>query len=93
MDKKRERRERLRQWQEKMSKNEFLDHKNQQGNKGRPNKKLAKPAKGDKRRSISQSLKSNENQHGDRDSHRWNENDDYFEIPMDVESDSTGDHG
>ena len=98
MDKKRERRERLRQWQEKMNKKEFVGQKNQLGNKGRSKKKLAAPAKGDKRRSSSQSLKSNEShREGDRDSHRRPlplskaENDDYFEIPMDVESDSTGD--
>ena len=98
MDKKRERRERLRQWQEKMGKKGIVGQKNQPGNKGRSKKNLATTAKGDKRRSSSQSLKSNEIQHqGDRDAHRWplplskSENDDYFEIPMDVESDSTGD--
>lgn len=95
-NKKRERREKLRQWQEKMNKQKSSDLRNQQGNKGRGKKKLSKPTKDDKRRSNVQSLKSDEDQK-DRDPHRRTvnsaifESDDYFEIPMDVESDSTGD--
>ena len=60
-------------------------------NKGHPKKKPTKATKGDKRKPSSQSLKSNESQR-EGDSHRrlLNESDDYFEIPMDVESDSTG---
>lgn len=95
-NKKRERREKLRQWQEKMNRDKSSDLRNQQGNKGRGNKKLAKPTKDDKRRSSFQSLKSDEDQR-DRDPRRRTvnsamfESDDYFEIPMDVESDSPGD--
>ena len=89
--KKQERREKVRQWQEKMNKAGFSDQKSQPGNKVHPKKK---PAKGNKRSATSQSLKSNESQRADRDLHRRNvvrfDNDDYFEIPMDVESDSTG---
>lgn len=95
-NKKRERREKLRQWQEKMNREKSSDPRNQQpGNKGRGKKKLSKPTKDDKRRSSLQSIKSDEDQK-DRDSHRRTmksavfESDDYFEIPMDVESDSTG---
>ena len=91
MNKKRERREKVRQWQEKMNTGKFSDPKNQQGNKVQPKKK---PAKGSKRSASSQSLKSNESQRTDKDSNKRNvskfDNDDYFEIPMDVESDSTG---
>lgn len=89
-DKKRERRERVRQWQEKMNKEEPSSLKNQQANRSRPKKKAPKPAGGDKRRS------NDIQREGDRDLHRRLvnkarfENDDYFEIPMDVESDSTG---
>ena len=95
-DKKRERREKLRQWQEKMSRDKSSDLRNQQGNKGRGNKKLTKPTKDDNRKSSLQSSKSDED-HRDRDPRRRTvnsavfESDDYFEIPMDVESDSTGD--
>ena len=74
-----------------MNKAGFSDQKSQPGNKVHPKKK---PAKGNKRSTTSQTLKSNESQRADRDSHRRNvvrfDNDDYFEIPMDVESDSTG---
>ena len=89
--KKQERREKVRQWQEKMNKAGFSDQKSQPGNKVHPKKK---PAKGNKRSATSQSLKSSESQRADREAHRRNvvrfDNDDYFEIPMDVESDSTG---
>lgn len=95
-NKKRERREKLRQWQEKMSREKSSDLRNQQpGNKGRGKKKLSEPTKDDRRRSSFQSMKSDEDQK-DRDPHRRTmnsaifESDDYFEIPMDVESDSTG---
>ena len=95
MDKKRERREKLRQWQEKMNRDKFTDQRNQQGNKGR-GKKKSKPTKGDKARSNMQGMKSEVGlRDGNRDSLRRAMNsaeiDDYFEIPMDVESDSTGD--
>ena len=96
-NKKRERREKLRQWQEKMNREKSSELRNQQlGNKGRGKKKLSKPTKDDKRRSGLESMKSDDNQK-DRDPHRRTmnsaifESDDYFEIPMDVESDSTGD--
>ena len=99
MNKKRERREKLRQWQEKMNREKFSDQRNQQGNKGRGKKKLSKATTGDKRRTSMQSLKSDEDpRDGNRDPHRRTmnsttfESDDYFEIPMDVESDSTGDY-
>ena len=81
-----------------MNKEIFPDQKNQQEKTGRSRKKLAKGAKGDKRGSSLQSLKSDESQRGDRDLHRRAvnaskfERDDYFEIPMEVESDSTGDY-
>ncbi|KAL9984828.1 hypothetical protein ACROYT_G007164 [Oculina patagonica] len=94
--KKQERREKLRQWQEKMNRDKFSDQRNQQGNKGRGKKKVSKPTTGDKRRSSMQSLKPGEDMRdGNRDPHRRMvnsatfETDDYFEIPMDVESDST----
>ena len=74
-----------------MNKAGFSDQKSQPGNKVHPKKK---PAKGNKRSATSQSLKSSESQRTDREAHRRNvvrfDNDDYFEIPMDVESDSTG---
>lgn len=69
----------------------FSDQKSQPGNKVHPKKK---PTKGNKRSATSQSLKSSESQRADREAHRRHvvrfDNDDYFEIPMDVESDSTG---
>ena len=94
INKKQERRERLRQWQEKMNTDRFSDQRNQQGNKGRSKKKLTKSVKG-RRRSSSVKLAGTEME-GDRDSPSKEgdpalfENDDYFEIPMDLESDSTG---
>ena len=78
-----------------MNRDKFPDQRNQQGNKGRGKNKLSKLTKGDKRRSSLQSLKSPDDiqREGDRDPHRKTfERDDYFEIPMDVESDSTGEY-
>ena len=71
----------------------FSDQRNQQGNKGRGKKKLSKPTRGGRR---SSSVRSDENQtEGDPRRKALDtavfESDDYFEIPMDVESDSTGD--
>ena len=86
IDLKRERRERVREWQKKFNNKDTSNEKDQQGNKSRLRKKVGKPSRGDKRRS------NNSNQRdGDRDLHsQVFESDDYFEIPMDVESDSTG---
>lgn len=76
----------MREWQKKFNKKDTSNEKDQQGNKSRLKKKVGKPSRGDKRRS------NNSNQwDGDRDLHsQVFETDDYFEIPMDVESDSTG---
>ncbi|XP_067021110.1 zinc finger C3H1 domain-containing protein-like isoform X4 [Acropora muricata] len=88
IDLKRERRERVREWQKKFNKKDTSNEKDQPGNKSRLKKKVGKTSRGDKRRS------NNSNQRdGDRDLHsQVFESDDYFEIPMDVESDSTDGH-
>lgn len=77
-----------------MNTDRFSDQRNQQGNKGRSKKKLTKSVKG--RRRISSVKLAGTEMEGDRDSPSKEgdpalfENDDYFEIPMDLESDSTG---
>ena len=57
-----------------------------QGNKSRLKKKVTRLSRGDKRRSNSSQREGD----GKVNLSKF-ESDDYFEIPMDVESDSTGD--
>ncbi|XP_068711250.1 zinc finger C3H1 domain-containing protein-like isoform X2 [Montipora foliosa] len=86
-DKKRERREKVRQWQEKLKKKDISNEKTLQGNKSRLKKKVTRLSRGDKRRSNSSQWEGD----GKVNLSKF-ESDDYFEIPMDVESDSTDGH-
>ena len=90
-EKQRQRREKLKQWQERRLQNDFPGIRDQQqGNVTRSKKKVSKLGVGSKRRTGMGERKSEVGQgEKERDMQKFDA-DDYYEIPMEVESDSPG---